>query len=228
MSSKVTELQTATDVNNAPARGTLFVVSSPSGGGKGTLVRGVLEVVENLSYSVSYTTRGPRANEVNGREYFFVDVPTFEEMVADGEFLEWACVHGNFYGTSKRQIAEKTAAGIDMILEVDVQGAASVRKLLMDSVSVFILPPSFEVLKQRLCARGTDTPENLELRLRNAPEELSQFLAFDYVIINDEVDRAVAQLASIIHAERARCVRREAFVRRVIQEFGSVDDPVTN
>jgi guanylate kinase len=221
MSSKVTELQTATDVNNAPTRGTLFVVSSPSGGGKGTLVRGVLEVVENLSYSVSYTTRGPRANEVNGREYFFVDVPTFKEMVADGEFLEWACVHGNFYGTSKRQIAEKTAAGIDMILEVDVQGAESVRKLLMDSVSVFILPPSFEVLKQRLCARGTDTAENLELRLRNAPEELSQFLAFDYVIINDEIDRAVAQLASIIYAERARCVRREGFVRRVIENFGN-------
>ncbi|HEX5964623.1 MAG TPA: guanylate kinase [Pyrinomonadaceae bacterium] len=221
MSSKVTDLQTATDVNNAPTRGTLFVVSSPSGGGKGTLVRGVLEVVDNLSYSVSYTTRGPRANEANGREYFFVDVPKFEEMVADGEFLEWACVHGNFYGTSKRQIAEKTAAGIDMILEVDVQGAASVRKLLLDSVSVFILPPSFEVLKQRLRARGTDTPENLELRLRNAPEELKQFLSFDYVIINDEIERAVGQLASIIHAERARCVRQEGLVRRVIQEFGS-------
>ena len=221
MSSKVTELQTATDVNNAPTRGTLFVVSSPSGGGKGTLVRGVLEVVDNLSYSVSYTTRAPRANEVNGREYFFVDVPTFEEMVAGGEFLEWACVHGNFYGTSKRQIAENTAAGIDMILEVDVQGAASVRKLLMDSVSVFILPPSFEVLKQRLCARGTDTPENLELRLRNAPEELSQGLLFDYVIINDEIERAVNLLASIIYAERARCVRQESLVRRVIQEFGS-------
>ena len=221
MSSKVTELQTATDVNNTPTRGTLFVVSSPSGGGKGTLVRGVLEVVDNLSYSVSYTTRSPRANEVNGREYFFVDVPTFEEMVAGGEFLESASVHGNFYGTSKRQIAEKTAAGIDMILEVDVQGAASVRKLLMDSVSVFILPPSFDVLKQRLCARGTDTPENLELRLRNAPEELSQGLLFDYVIINDEIERAVSLLASIIHAERARCVRQESLVRRVIQEFGT-------
>jgi guanylate kinase len=221
MSSKVTELQTPTDVKNAPTRGTLFVVSSPSGGGKGTLVRGVLEVVENLSYSVSYTTRGPRANEVNGREYFFVDVPTFEEMVADGEFLEWACVHGNFYGTSKQQIAENTAAGIDIILEVDVQGAESVRKLLVDSVSVFILPPSFEVLKQRLCARGTDTPENLELRLRNAPEELSQFLSFDYVIINDEIDRAVAQLASIIYAERARCVRREGLVRQIIENFGN-------
>jgi len=225
MSSKVTELQTATQVNNSPTRGTLFVVSSPSGGGKGTLVRGVLEVVDNLSYSVSYTTRGPRANEVNGREYFFVDVPTFEEMAADGEFLEWACVHGNFYGTSKRQIVEKTAAGIDMILEVDVQGAASVRKLLMDSVSVFILPPSFAVLKERLCARGTDTPESLALRLRNAPDELDQYSAFDYVIINDKVERAVRQLASIIYAERARCVRQEGLVRRVIEEFRSVDLP---
>ena len=228
MLSKVTELQTATEVNNSPTRGTLFVVSSPSGGGKGTLVRGVLEVVDNLSYSVSYTTRGPRANELNGREYFFVDVPAFEEMVAGGEFLEWACVHGNLYGTSKRQIAEKTAAGIDIILEVDVQGAASVRQLLMDSVSVFILPPSFEVLKQRLLARGTDTPENLELRLRNAPLELSQYSAFDYVIINDEIERAVGQLASIIYAERARCVRQESLVRRVIQEFRSVDDLATN
>src|SRR5688500_9066391 len=119
MSSKVTELQTATDVNNSPTRGTLFVVSSPSGGGKGTLVRGVLEVVDNLSYSVSYTTRGPRANEVNGREYFFVDVPTFEEMVAGGEFRESACGHGNFSGTSKRRIVEKTAAGNDMKLGWD-------------------------------------------------------------------------------------------------------------
>jgi guanylate kinase len=148
-------------------------------------------------------------------------VPAFEEMIAGGEFLEWACVHGNFYGTSKRQIAEKTAAGVDMILEVDVQGAASVRQLLMDSVSVFILPPSFEVLKQRLCARGTDTPENLELRLRNAPDELKQYATFDYVIINDEIERAVAQLASIIYAERARCVRQEGLVRKVIEEFRS-------
>jgi guanylate kinase len=168
---------------------------------------------------VSYTTRGPRANEVNGREYFFIDVPTFEEMVAGGEFLEWACVHGNFYGTSKQQIAEKTAAGLDIILEVDVQGAASVRQLLMDTVSVFILPPSFAVLKERLCARGTDTAESLELRLRNAPEELKHYSKFDYVIINDEIERAVGQLASIIYAERARCVRRDGLVRRVIEDF---------
>ena len=127
MSSKVTDVQTATQVINPSTRGTVFVVSSPSGGGKGTLIRRVLEVVDNLSYSVSYTTRGPRPNEVNGREYFFVDLATFEEMIASGVFLEWACVHGNFYGTSRRQIAEQTAAGTDIILEVDVQGAASVR-----------------------------------------------------------------------------------------------------
>ncbi|HXQ69093.1 MAG TPA: guanylate kinase [Pyrinomonadaceae bacterium] len=220
MSSKVKELQTATQVNKATGcRGTLFVVSSPSGGGKGTIIRCVLDVVPNLSYSVSFTTRAPRPGELNGREYFFISPEVFHEMVASGEFLEWACVHGNYYGTAKQQVTEETAAGIDIVLEVDVQGAASVRQLLLDSVSIFILPPSYEVLKERLIARGTDSPEELEVRLRNAPEELRQYSAFDYVIINDEVDRAAAQLASIIYAERARCVRQENLVREVIEKF---------
>jgi guanylate kinase len=221
MSSKVKELQLAGPVNHAPSRGTLFVVSSPSGGGKGTIIRRVLDVVENLSYSVSYTTRAPRQNEVDGREYFFINRETFDEMVVAREFLEWACVHGNYYGTSKKQIMDETAAGADLILEVDVQGAASVRQLLMDSVSIFILPPSYEVLRQRLIARGTDSPQQLEVRLRNAPEELKQYSSFDYVIINDEIDRAAAQLASIIYAERARCMRQEPLVREVIQKFKS-------
>ncbi|HKG78355.1 MAG TPA: guanylate kinase [Pyrinomonadaceae bacterium] len=219
MSSRVRELQLATPVNNITSRGTLFVVSSPSGGGKGTIIRHVLEVVDNLSYSVSYTTRAPRLGEVNGREYFFVSREIFDEMVAAGEFLEWACVHGNFYGTAKRQIAEETAAGLDIILEVDVQGAASVRQLLMDSVSIFILPPSPEVLRQRLLARGTDSPQELEIRLRNAPDELKQYSAFDYVIINDEIKKAAHELASIVYAERARCMRQESLVREVIKEF---------
>ena len=221
MSSKVKEVQLAGPVNHAPSRGTLFVVSSPSGGGKGTIIRHVLDVVENLSYSVSYTTRAPRQSEVDGREYFFVDRDTFAEMAAAGEFLEWACVHGNFYGTSKEQIMRETAAGADIILEVDVQGAASVRQLLMDSVSIFILPPSYEVLRRRLILRGTDAPEELEVRLRNAPLELKQYSSFDYVIINDEIDRAAAQLASIIYAERARCMRQEPLVREVISKFKS-------
>ena len=221
MSSKVKEVQLAGPVNHAPSRGTLFVVSSPSGGGKGTLIRHVLDVVENLSYSVSYTTRAPRQSEVDGREYFFVSREIFDEMVAAGEFLEWACVHGNFYGTSKEQILRETASGADIILEVDVQGAASVRQLLMDSVSIFILPPSYEVLRQRLITRGTDSPAELEVRLRNAPLELKQYSSFDYVIINDEIDRAAAQLASIIYAERARCMRQEPLVREVISKFTS-------
>ena len=219
MSSRVKELETPGTVSHATSRGTLFVVSSPSGGGKGTIIRHVLEDVGNLSYSVSYTTRAPRQGEIDGREYFFVSRETFEEMVAAGEFLEWACVHGNFYGTSKQQILEETGAGADIILELDVQGAASVRQLLMDSVSVFILPPSYEVLRQRLITRGTDSPEELEVRLRNAPEELKQYSAFDYVIINDEIERAAGQLASIIYAERARCMRQEGLVREVIQKF---------
>ena len=222
MSSKVKELQLAGPVNQASSRGTLFVVSSPSGGGKGTIIRHVLDVVDNLSYSVSFTTRAPRQTEVDGREYFFVNRETFDEMVAAREFLEWACVHGNFYGTSKKQIIEQTAAGADIILEVDVQGAASVRQLLMDSVSIFILPPSYEVLRQRLIARGTDSPAALEVRLRNAPEELKQYSAFDYVIINDEIERASGQLASIIYAERARCMRQEPLVREVIKKFKSI------
>jgi guanylate kinase len=221
MSSRVRELETSRTVSHAASRGTLFVVSSPSGGGKGTIIRHVLDVVENLRYSVSYTTRAPRLGEVDGREYFFVNREIFEEMVAAGEFLEWACVHGNLYGTAKNQIIEETAAGADLILEVDVQGAASVRQLLMDSVSIFILPPSYEVLRRRLIARGTDSPEELELRLRNAPEELKQYSAFDYVIINDEIDRAVGQLASIINAERARCMRQESLVLEVIEKFKS-------
>src|SRR5215216_5500665 len=221
MSSRVRELQLATPVNNVTSRGTLFVVSSPSGGGKGTIIRHVLDCVENLSYSVSFTTRAPRQTEVDGREYFFVNLETFNEMVAAGEFLEWACVHGNFYGTSKEQIMRETAAGADIILEVDVQGAASVRQLLMDSVSIFILPPSYEVLRQRLIARGTDSREELEVRLRNAPEELKQYSTFDYVIINDEIETAAGQLASIIYAERARCMRQEGLVREVIQKFKS-------
>jgi guanylate kinase len=225
MSSKVKELQPAAEILNATKpRGTLFVVSSPSGGGKGTIIRHVLDVVPNLSYSVSFTTRAPRLAEVDGREYFFISREVFEGMVAAGEFLEWACVHGNFYGTAKRQIADETTAGTDIVLEVDVQGAESVRELPLDSVSVFILPPSFEVLRERLIARGTDSPEELEVRLRNAPEELRQYSAFDYVIINDEVERAARQLASIIYAERARCRRQEKLVREVIEKFWPVED----
>jgi guanylate kinase len=219
MSSKVKDLKSETQKIQPSQRGVLYVVSAPSGGGKGTLIRRVLDVVTDLSYSVSYTTRAPRNGEVNGREYFFVDRGRFEKMIAADEFLEWANVHGHLYGTSRRQVAEETAAGLDIVLEVDVQGAASIKRLGVDAVSIFILPPSLETLRERLVARGTDSSEELAVRLRNAPEELSQYATFDYVIVNDQIDRAAAQLAAIVSAERARRSRQEILVNEVIQKF---------
>lgn len=211
------QAKVATETNEG--RGILFVVSSPSGGGKGTLIQRVLQQVPNLSYSVSFTTRAPRNGEVDGREYFFITPEKFEAMVAANEFLEWAHVHGKQYGTAQRQVTREIVEGRDIILELDVQGAASVRSLMADSVSIFILPPSFEVLKQRLQARGTDSPEELDLRLRNAPMELKDYSAFQYVILNDDLDRAANQMTAIVHAERARLSRQKTKVRRVVEAF---------
>jgi guanylate kinase len=217
--------QTRLAAEPTEGRGILFVVSSPSGGGKGTLIQRVLNKVSNLSYSVSFTTRAPRNGEVNGREYFFVTTERFQEMVAADEFLEWAHVHGKLYGTARRQVVHEISEGRDIILEVDVQGAASVRMLMADSVSIFILPPSFEVLRQRLEARGTDSAEELDLRLRNAPAELKDYSAFQYVIINDDAERAADQMTAIIQAERARLSRQGARVKRVVEAFTASEIP---
>lgn len=219
------QLQTQPATETTEGRGILFVVSSPSGGGKGTLIQRVLNKMSNLSYSVSFTTRAPRNGEVDGREYFFVTPDKFREMVAADEFLEWAQVHGKLYGTARRQVVREISAGRDIILEVDVQGAASVRALLADSVSIFILPPSFEVLRQRLEARGTDSPEELDLRLRNAPTELKDYAAFQYVIINDDADRAAEQMTAIVQAERARLSRQGSRVKLVVEAFTANETP---
>jgi guanylate kinase len=218
MLSDIDESELHTSAPN-DGRGILFVVSSPSGGGKGTLIQRVLNKVPNLSYSVSFTTRAPRNGELDGREYFFVAPEKFEEMVAAGEFLEWARVHGKLYGTLRQQVAREISEGRDIILEVDVQGAASVRNLMADSVSIFILPPSFEVLRERLQKRGTDSPEELDLRLRNAPTELQDYSAFQYVIINDDADRAADEMIAIVQAERARLSRQGPRVKRVVEAF---------
>lgn len=219
MLSEIDEPQIPSSISKTEGRGILFVVSSPSGGGKGTLIRRVLNKIANLSYSVSFTTRAPRSGEVNGREYFFVTPQVFEQMVADSEFLEWAEVHGKLYGTGHRQLSREIAEGRDIVLEVDVQGAASVRTLWEDAVSIFILPPSFQILKQRLEARGTDSAEELELRLNNAPAELEHYSNFQYVVINDDVDRAGEQLEAIIYAERARLSRQEPRVKKLVEAF---------
>lgn len=219
------DLQTKVATETNEGRGILFVVSSPSGGGKGTLIQRVLKQVPNLSYSVSFTTRAPRNGELDGREYFFVTSERFKEMEAAGEFLEWAHVHSKLYGTARQQVVREIAEGRDIVLEVDVQGAASVRSLIADSVSIFILPPSFEILKQRLQARGTDSPDELDLRLRNAHQELKDYSAFQYVILNDDLDRAANQMTAIVHAERARLSRQETKVRRVVEAFTADEMP---
>lgn len=223
MLSEVDETKAQRDANilTTESRGILFVVSSPSGGGKGTLIRRVLNKVPDLSYSVSFTTRAPRSGEIDGREYFFVTQEKFEEMVASNEFLEWAHVHGKLYGTGHRQLNREISEGRDIILEVDVQGAASVRELVDDAVSVFILPPSFAILKQRLIARGTDSAEELNLRLRNAPTELEHYSNFQYVVINDDADRAAEQLAAIVYAERARLSRQQPRVKQLVEAFAA-------
>jgi guanylate kinase len=204
----------------AVGRGMLIVVSSPSGGGKGTLIDRVLKTVPGIGYSVSYTTRPPREVEQHGREYFFVTTAVFEQMIRDGEFLEWANVYGHLYGTSRAQVERELDAGRDVILEIDVQGAASIRQLIDNAVTVFILPPSFKLLRDRLVARGTDSPADLERRLSGAPGEVQQYTNFSYVILNDDINRASSQLAAIIYAERARRERQESRLKETLSDFG--------
>lgn len=203
----------------ATGRGMLVVVSSPSGGGKGTLIRRVLNSVPELGYSVSFTTRPPRAGEAHGQHYFFVSPEEFEALAQKGEFLEWAYVHGNRYGTSRTQVALELAQGRDIILEIDVQGAANIRHLEINAISVFILPPSFEVLRARLTARGSENPEALALRLRNSRGEVERYRDFQYVVINDDAERAASQLAAIIYAERARLNRQRPAAEKVLATF---------
>jgi guanylate kinase len=200
-------------------RGILFVISSPSGGGKGTLIRRLLDAVQGVSYSVSWTTREARPGEIDGVSYHFVTPDEFIRMRDAGGFLEWAVVHGHLYGTARGVVAQELSEGHDIVLEIDVQGAANVRAVMDSVVSVFILPPSFEILRARLTARMTERPEELELRLRNARTEVEQYRHFDYVIVNDEIERAAQQLASIVYAERARRERQEWIARRVLATF---------
>ena len=200
-------------------RGILFVVSSPSGGGKGTLIRRALQAVPGLSYSVSWTTRAPRPGEIDGVSYHFVSAEEFERMRASDGFLEWAVVHGNLYGTARSVVAQELSEGHDIVLEIDVQGAAVVRASMPSVVGVFILPPSYEILRARLTARMTERPEELELRLKNARAEVAQYRHFDYLVLNDEIERASQQLASIVLAERGRRERQEWAARRVLQTF---------
>jgi guanylate kinase len=190
--------------------GVLFIVSSPSGGGKTSLVKALLEAEPEVRLSVSYTTRPPRPGELDGREYHFVTLPVFERMLEAGEFLESAVIYGNCYATSQKWIERERAEGRDVLLEIDWQGAQQVRRLMRQVVSIFILPPSPEVLESRLRGRGQDSEEVVARRLAAAREEISHVSEYQYVIINDDFNRAAQDLRSIIRAERLKLARQLA------------------
>jgi guanylate kinase len=184
--------------------GNLFVVAAPSGAGKSSLVKALLELDSRVQPSVSHTTRAPRGQEKHGREYFFVSPQEFDAMVLADGFVEWAHVHGQRYGTSKKMIEERVAQGADVILEIDFQGALQIKRIFANAVLIFILPPSWEELRARLERRGEDAPEVIELRLRNAAEEMAQAREFDFVIINELFERALFDLKAIVHAQRLK------------------------
>lgn len=184
--------------------GNLFVVAAPSGAGKSSLVKALLELDARVQPSVSHTTRPPRGQEKHGREYFFTSTAEFDAMVLADAFVEWAHVHGHRYGTSKKAIEDRIMHGADVILEIDWQGALQIKRIYPNAVLIFILPPSWEELRSRLERRGEDTPEVIETRLVNAANELAQAKEFDFVIINELFERALFDLKAIVHAQRLK------------------------
>ena len=191
-------------MNNANYPGNLYVVAAPSGTGKSSLVKSLLEVDSRMEVSVSHTTRAPRGQEVHGREYYFVSNDEFDRMVDNQQFIEWAHVHNNRYGTSRKAIEDKIGAGADVVLEIDYQGALQIRKVFANAVLIFILPPSWDELRARLLRRAEDDEATIELRLRNAQEEVAYVDAFDFVIINELFERALFDLKAIAHAQRLK------------------------
>ncbi len=200
--------------------GNLFVVAAPSGAGKSSLVKALLELDSHLQVSVSHTTRKPRGQEVDGREYWFTDMATFRAMVDAGDFIEWAEVHGNCYGTSRRAVDARLAQGEDVVLEIDYQGALQIKQLFPHAILIFILPPSYVELRQRLTRRGEDQPEVIEQRMVNARHEVAQARHFDFVIINGLFETALFDLKCVVHSQR---LRYAAQLRNKSQVFSALD-----
>jgi guanylate kinase len=207
-------------MNGTETPGNLFCVAAPSGAGKSSLVRALLELDARLAVSVSHTTRKPRGQEQDGREYWFTDEPTFRAMIERGEFFEWAQVHGNLYGTSRRAIEARLQRGEDVVLEIDWQGALQIKRLFPHAVLIFILPPSWQELRQRLMRRGEDGPEVIETRMSNARIEVAQARHFDFVIINSLFDTALFDLKAVVHSQRLRYVTQ---IRNRSQVFAALD-----
>ena len=205
----------------SPASGTLFIVSSPSGGGKTTLIRRLLAgpCGKGLHFSVSHTTRPKREGEEDGREYHFVSAAEFEKMARRGEFLEHNEVHGNFYGTARAEVMPRLSGGEDVVLDIDVQGARDVRQAHPESVSIFLVPNSAEQLEKRLRSRGLDGEDAIRKRLINAAKEVAQAESFQYVIVNDDLERASLELESVVRASRLTPARQAKILERLRKDF---------
>jgi guanylate kinase len=186
----------------APRKASIFIISAPSGAGKSTLCKAVLAAFTDMRYSVSFTTRAPRPGEENGRDYVFVTASEFEAGIRDERWAEWAQVHGNYYGTSAAALAQCLASGWDILLDIDVQGAEQICARFPESVTIFVMPPSLETLRQRLVARGTDRPEVIAMRIKNAEREMAQREAYRHVVVNDDLERAIAELIHLIASYR--------------------------
>lgn len=182
----------------------LFVVSAPSGAGKTTLCRALTDSLENLRHSISYTTRKPRPGETDGRDYYFVTEERFRNMVQAGDFAEWAQVHSNLYGTSRRVLNEMRTDGTDVILDIDTQGAGQIKEKCREAVFIFIMPPSLEILEERLRNRKSDNEDEIKKRMRRARDEIRDYTMYDYIIVNRDFERALTELRSIVLAERCR------------------------
>lgn len=187
---------------NMLRQGIIFVLSAPSGGGKTTIYKAILQRMEGITYSISCTTRQPRADEVHGRDYFFLERRRFESMVEEGEFLEWAEVHGSLYGTRKQVVLDTIATGRDIMLDIDVQGSRQLRTIFPEAVFLFLFPPSLDVLEQRLRGRKSDSDDTIQRRLEIARLEMAEYQTYDYLIINDDVEKAISEVIAVIRAER--------------------------
>ena len=199
---------------------TVFIISAPSGSGKSTLVSRLMANVPELMFSVSYTTRKPRGAEKEGENYRYVSREEFECMVRRDEFLEWAEVFDNYYGTHRGTLAEARTLGKDLVLDIDVQGARQLKKCIPEAVTVFILPPSKQILEERLRARGEDREDVIERRLRDAAEEIRNYNQYDYVLINRDLTESDAVLSAIVHAERVRRIRIQDRIQPILETFG--------
>jgi guanylate kinase len=210
-------------LSNSNSIGNLIIVSGPSGAGKSALVSGIMHKMSHIRFSVSFTTRAPRGTEKDGVEYYFVDRDSFQALIGEDAFLEWAEVHNNYYGTSRQFVDDLLQGGEDVILDIDVQGAKTIREKRPDTVSVFVMPPSYEVLKQRLERRSLDEGLVIQQRLKRACNEIRRFEEYDYLIINEDLDSSIEELEAIISGSRCRSASRIEAAKSVLDTFGGLN-----